>query len=555
MSATNIQVEVNTKNVEPYLENLFTKEPLDGRFIKIELKKIDPSSGGANIHNTTSTFVLERLPRPQAYKISDVMVSVNVKILKKKDKSMPEIKSKITTIDNILGSLFEKVLLQINGINVDQDNKQYMFRAYLENLLTYSTEVKHTWVKAAFGYYPDRYTNVPGGDGKAHIGPQERQNLFREDFEPTNKFADEGLNLCGKLFHEFSNTHKPIPFGNRVVFQFERTPDSILLYKMPPDNGEEPDNEEYYVDIQQMFLYVPVIIWNTNLCESIEKRWIKDPIQFHFRSYTIIRRSLSKNSAQVQTNVLGENDGPIRVFLAIVNSESYVPGTLDSTPFDFKRRWTYKTRAATSYCNVRSETDFRLALKQVAEKTNKKALEKIMKERDQMMQQMQKKFLKENEKMLKRLLLASSAQPIAPAPVSSMAEPEPVAGPSGVNQRPKRAVGKKKLIIGGAPCSTTSSKSSKISVQDSQEIQEIHKRNSFLKNQNVLPEPQISDPDYEPQEEEEEDSDDQESGDPTPEREMSEDEEEVINVNSFQATPETLNLRKLQLEIQGKPVG
>ena len=60
---------------------------------------------------------------------------------------------KVGVVNNLLHSIFEQVQVYLNNTPVENSNKTYPYRAYLENLLCYNRESKETllrselWVK------------------------------------------------------------------------------------------------------------------------------------------------------------------------------------------------------------------------------------------------------------------------------------------------------------------------------------------------------------------------------------------------------------------------
>jgi len=59
-----------------------------------------------------------------------------------------------TTVNNILHSMFEQVQVYLNNVPVENTNKTYPYRAYLENLLCYNSESKNTFLSTN-GFFMD----------------------------------------------------------------------------------------------------------------------------------------------------------------------------------------------------------------------------------------------------------------------------------------------------------------------------------------------------------------------------------------------------------------
>ena len=65
-------------------------------------------------------------------------------------------------INNILHSLFQQVQISLNNAPVENTNRNYAYRAYLENLLCYNKESKETlisncgWITVTEGIFIDK---------------------------------------------------------------------------------------------------------------------------------------------------------------------------------------------------------------------------------------------------------------------------------------------------------------------------------------------------------------------------------------------------------------
>ena len=85
---------------------------------------------------------------------------------------------KISVVNNFMHSLFEQVQVYINNTPVENTNKLYQYKAYLENLLCYGKEAKETmlynegWVKDTAGKFDS--LNLPVGDN-------ERKTIIKQD--------------------------------------------------------------------------------------------------------------------------------------------------------------------------------------------------------------------------------------------------------------------------------------------------------------------------------------------------------------------------------------
>lgn len=600
MTSNNILTEVNTKSVEPYISNLFSSTPVDSRYTKIELRRFEPVSVGQNTNNMITNFTLQSLPQPQAYMWQDMLISVKIKILQKATKTLPPKNAKISVIDNILGSLFSKVLVHLNIKQVDQDQDYYFLKAYLEQVLSYGQDSQTTWLEGTNGFTLDRFQSDEN-DHTKHIntGFEFRRNLFKEGRSASGEWSPNGLQLCGKLYHEFSNCNKPLPFGNTLELKFTRTSDEILLFQEDPN-----DQKEYIVDIQEFALYVPVATWTEALCRGIIAKWDKEPIRYHYKSYVITRRSLPKSNSMRITSLFTETVRPSRVFLAVQYSYSMEPGALSNNPFEFRRNWTYHTEHLEQKLKLKEKHDFSKTLKETARLAAETAAQRAEMAASKKIEEMTNKMLAENARIMQQLMMSLNsnnssrrAQPVnnevnvAPStsrvPLVSSENPTlttrkddnlPVKGIRG--RKRKNPNLPKDLVVGGKTRGTStnnsrssvrSSRSSRQAAEEQEELEHQHRemieKNSFITNSNQPC--NDDDPDFVVLDHEEETSEEETDGQ-TLLSEEDEDQESIssgnivgnriripkVHVRGLGApVKHTLELKKIQLQLQQQPLG
>lgn len=607
MTANNIIFEVNTKNVEPYVNSMFSALPVDARYTKIEVARIEPKTVGSDTGGIVNTvFELDPLPQPQAYMWQDIMISVRIRILNKETKTLPALGSKISVIDNILGSLFSQVEVKVNTRRLDQDQQYYFLKAYVENLMTYGNDSTETWLEGTNGFTLDRFVYNETTQTLFNVGFETRQNLFREGRMDGQPWSDAGLHLCGKLYHEFSNVNKPLPFGTRVEFKFTRTSDDILLFQPNPN-----DHIQYMVDLQEFALFVPVATWTESVCRGIVARWNKEPLRYHFKSYQMIRKGLIKNNSIRISNIIPEYTRPTRIFLAIQFSHAIEPGSIDSNPFEFRRCWTYHTAELDQKIKIKEKEDFSKALKETARLAAESATQRAELAAAKKMEEMSNKLLKQQSEFMKEMFerfgsptLRRSESieviPDQPTNTNSSNIPPPVAPQSKDNKLPVKgrkrkgqaAAGTstavaptssatlagtssgtmaKDFVVGGKARSNTSrsTRGSKCTLEEQTAAEkEFEKRNSFLSNSNNYNQDYEDDPDYIITNDLESS---ESSGDETGEWDLdsfiSKSERETgskpkkfkapqVHIKSRPVgSTQTLNLRKLELQLNQVPLG
>lgn len=193
-----VEIEPNVQATSNFVNQFFGQLPIDATKYRSDWTKILP---GTSFSDATAEvqFTIAPLEYPYAIEIANLLVSCRVKILKK-DGGLPTSLSKVTLINNMMHSLFSFVSLQINDHTVTQEADHYHYKAYLENLMTYSKNPNDTWNRSC-GFSIDSQYDWHGPIGLASEGYTKRTAMFREHQITSNAFSDEGAHFIGKLYH------------------------------------------------------------------------------------------------------------------------------------------------------------------------------------------------------------------------------------------------------------------------------------------------------------------------------------------------------------------
>jgi hypothetical protein len=96
----------------------------------------------------------------------------------------------------------------------------YAYKAYISNVLTYSTEVKSAQLQT-HGFYPD--TSEHMGPVDDNSGFTDRMNLFRKDFDVAKPYKKDGTTLFGRLMHDLVNCTTGLPPNTKIKFELDRS--------------------------------------------------------------------------------------------------------------------------------------------------------------------------------------------------------------------------------------------------------------------------------------------------------------------------------------------
>ena len=208
--------------------NYFATLPQDVRFTRTEYRKFYPRS----FIGQSVSFELDSLCGPYCYQLSDAMMEVSLKITKSDGSTLPEPNAKVGPVNNVLGSLFEKMGMTINGRRVTSIDYCYPYRCYLNNLLISSGEIQKTRNECA-GYCEDEPVEATN-DNK---GWEKRQSWFRQGYAPGARFRPEGATFIGPFIHDLTNIKRPLPPGKCIgLFQIQSTQQIALLQHSTNDS-------------------------------------------------------------------------------------------------------------------------------------------------------------------------------------------------------------------------------------------------------------------------------------------------------------------------------
>ena len=102
--------------------------------------------------------------------------------------------------NNFIHSLFSQCSISLNGVNITPSSDLYIYRAYLETLLTYGSDAAHTHLTTAYWYVDsgDLIANDPTAADAKNKGFIERWNKQKQ-----SKVTD----LYGRLHSEYAISH------------------------------------------------------------------------------------------------------------------------------------------------------------------------------------------------------------------------------------------------------------------------------------------------------------------------------------------------------------
>ena len=230
----------------------------------------------------------------------------------KPDGSNVDSGKKVSPVNNFFHSMFSSIDLYVNNKLVTSNMDTYPYRAYLENLFSYGSDVKDNQLKAGEFWYedePDKFDDLTHANVKARAKPVaeskslELQGRLHLDLVLQEKYLPNGLEFRLKL--------------NRASPQFSIMSDTPVVLKI--------DSAIFSVRYVQL---LPATASDLN--QSIARSPAKFPIRrAEVKTFTIgtgLRSKIEDHLFQGQL--------PKRVFIGMISNEAF-NGSFDTNPFNF----------------------------------------------------------------------------------------------------------------------------------------------------------------------------------------------------------------------------
>ena len=223
--------------------------------------------------------------------------------------------SKCAPVNNVLHSLFSQVTVTMRDSVISHPNNNYSYRAYIENLLNYSSASKETWMKN-FGFHQDE--------------------AGKFDLESNGALAARGKKLIeGGILALKGRLHTDINFQSRLIpsnldIKFSLSPSKPDFFVQSFDTGKS-----YRVEIVSASLRVRKVKLFPARQISFENQIRKSPIKIPITHVQMKTCSIPQGLNSFSRDGLFSGVLPKLVICGLVDNRAYT-GNYRSTPFNFK---------------------------------------------------------------------------------------------------------------------------------------------------------------------------------------------------------------------------
>ena len=244
-------------------------------------------------------------------KFNESMLYLKYKIkLSKTDKSVVKHEdwASIVPVNNFIHSIFDKVELSVNQVQLTMAASNYAYRAYMEKLLGFSKSSKEGFLCGAM--WGDR------GERTEAITP-----------EKTADQSEITIELMDKI-------HFDLTFQNRAFLG--NSTFSIKLYPSPPSfHFEVPTGYQLITEIKEPILYVHRSYITDSLSTAIGKALKIAPAKYPITRTEIKHFTLEKGVIERFINHAIDGVLPRRIFVMMVDQAAF-SGSVTKNPFYFE---------------------------------------------------------------------------------------------------------------------------------------------------------------------------------------------------------------------------
>ena len=227
----------------------------------------------------------------------------------------------IGVVNNIFHSLWSSVSIKINDTEItDPSSGVYPYKAYLENLLSYSPDTKQTKLRAQ-GYIEDS-TNLFDTSNDTNLGYTARKKMFAESV---------WVNFKIPLHNDLMSADRDLPPNVKMMITLQRSPDTFCLIK-PLTN-----TDDYSIILEDICLSLVKCEPSDHIEHAYETSLKQNmiptiPMERNFiKSYTV-----QKNTNDLSCyNIIFGRQLPTNVYVFMIDQTAF-NGDVNKNPFNFK---------------------------------------------------------------------------------------------------------------------------------------------------------------------------------------------------------------------------
>lgn len=244
-----------------------------------------------------------------------------------------------TPIDLIMHSMWENVVIKMNGQIVSSSNNTYAYKAFIEHLLSSGEENKKFQGSFIGSNQDTRYFDQTAPDVQPiNQGLQKRRKLFHKVVSGATNVAPlvrgnvSSVEYCGKLFADVCNQERYLV--NEVALEISLLPNKDAFRLMVHGNKKARLHiEDIKLHICHVALQPPVKMQIDKILSPHEPGPTL-PALYPMGRVTVTPVQIPKDSFQMVKTDLWQGEIPSRIVVGLVASEAF-EGNYQKNPFYF----------------------------------------------------------------------------------------------------------------------------------------------------------------------------------------------------------------------------
>ena len=232
----------------------------------------------------------------------------------------------VAPVNNILHSMWSSVELELNNKNITGHGLHYPYRAYLENLLSYSPTSMNYQLQTE-GWHKDKaghMNSVILTNQAVNTGLRERAVRFNEG---------RLVELYGRLHLDIFHQESLLPPG--VPMKLKLTPSAgrhCLMTLAPVNNAVQI---EYRIFIEECQFHVKKIVLYPHLTLEAHKLHLNKSYAYCLRTPMIKLLTLANNIGSFRETFITTGQIPQRVYIAFISQAAH-DGSYQENTFNFQ---------------------------------------------------------------------------------------------------------------------------------------------------------------------------------------------------------------------------
>lgn len=220
--------------------------------------------------------------------------------------------------NNILSTLFSKISLFLNEVNVSPNNENYSYRSIIETLFNYSSDSLNT-------HLANSMCIMDTPDESGVLSPTDKNIGWKTRAKITHNSAS--IVVCGRLHVDLLNSQ--LLLLQNVAMRFKMYRSQAEFYMMNSATATPGK-----VIIEDATLYVKQVEISPSASLTIERRLLLGPAEYHINHVEVTALSIPSGSASYNLATAIQGVIPKYVISGLVSNRDFV-GDYKTTPFGF----------------------------------------------------------------------------------------------------------------------------------------------------------------------------------------------------------------------------